>query len=78
MLSTATPLHCESETLDDASLRTERIMLGLRLREGIPAREFDPVALEGVRAKGWISVDENVRLTDVGAHYCNQVILDLL
>ena len=74
----STLLSCESEALDAAALRTERIMLGLRLREGITVDEFDSTALDQLEEKGWITTNGSVRLTDIGAHYCNQVILDLI
>jgi len=71
-------LACEEESLDDDNLRTERIMLGLRLREGIDESEFSKSSLEKVRQKRWVTNNGKVRLTDLGAHYCNQAIIDLL
>ena len=72
------PLACEAETLDEAALRTERIMLGLRLSEGVPQGYFDSAALKNLEQKGWITANGSVRLTDAGAHYCNQVTLELI
>lgn len=71
-------LACEEESLSEANLRAERIMLGLRLREGVDPTEFDEGALKGAERKGWITTNGRVRLTDAGAHYCNQVILELI
>lgn len=77
-MEASVPRTCEQETLDGAALRTERIMLGLRLREGLDAAEIDPDALARAERKGWVTSNGRVRLTDNGAHYCNQVILELL
>jgi oxygen-independent coproporphyrinogen-3 oxidase len=72
------PLACEEETLNADNLRTERIMLGIRLAEGVGANEFKPDAVENLRIKGWVQTNGSVRLTDLGAHYCNQAIVELL
>jgi coproporphyrinogen III oxidase-like Fe-S oxidoreductase len=71
-------LSCETEVLDEDNLRAERIMLGLRLGEGIETDDLDEGALDRLRRKGWVTTNGRVRLTDLGTHYCNQVVLELL
>jgi oxygen-independent coproporphyrinogen-3 oxidase len=71
-------LPCEVESLNADNLRTERIMLGLRLREGVEESEFNKSSLEKVVQNSWVTNNGKVRLTDLGAHYCNQVIVELL
>jgi hypothetical protein len=53
-------------------------MLGLRLSEGVDPNELDAGVVEKLVSKGWLSINGRVRLTDIGAHYCNQVILELI
>jgi len=71
-------LACDEETLTSDNLRAERIMLGLRLREGISPEEISKPALDKVIQKGWVTHNGRVHLTDIGAHYCNQAIIELL
>lgn len=71
-------LACESETLDDETLRLERIMLGLRLNEGISIADANPneKGLAEAIAHGWIETQNGtMRLTKKGRHYCNQAVL---
>lgn len=69
-------LACESETLNAETLRFERIMLGLRLNEGIPIADADKGGLAEATARGWIEIENGVmRLTKDGRHYCNQVVV---
>jgi oxygen-independent coproporphyrinogen-3 oxidase len=77
-VESGTELACDEERLDEAALRIERIMLGLRLAEGLDTSELDADAVDRLVQKGWLSSNGRVRLTDVGAHYCNQAILELL
>lgn len=75
------PLWCESEELDEATLRTERIMLGLRMNEG-----FDPasagVSLDSVRKlvdRGWLqSAPSGIALSPAGRHFCTEAAVELL
>jgi oxygen-independent coproporphyrinogen-3 oxidase len=71
-------LACESETLDLPTLRFERIMLGLRLNEGVDIRISKPDA-EGLRQaidRGWITTEsDRMKLTQLGKHYCNQAVV---
>ena len=69
----------ESERIDEATHQTEKIMLGLRLNKGI---DLDGVSANGVGRlleRGWIEViDETVRLTKEGRHFCSEVALELM
>ncbi|HWA81790.1 MAG TPA: radical SAM family heme chaperone HemW [Fimbriimonadaceae bacterium] len=75
------PLAFESEELDGDTLRTERIMLGLRLNEGLAAdgEAIDEKALRRVEARGWVEREGGtVRLTRAGRHFCSEVALELI
>ncbi len=70
----------ESETLTPELIRMERIMLGLRLNEGLP---FTPDLPEGplarVEQRGWVRREsDRIRLTDAGRHFCSEVALELV
>lgn len=74
-------LAFESERLGEAEMRTERIMLGLRLNEGLDpvGLELAPTALDELQNRGWL--DERLgklRLTDEGRHFCSEVALALI
>lgn len=77
-IETESTLSCDTETLTEDNLRAERVMLGLRLAEGLPTSEFAKSDLDKVVQKGWVKSNGTVALTDAGAHYCNQAILELL
>jgi oxygen-independent coproporphyrinogen-3 oxidase len=77
-VETGGDLWCDSETVDPATLRVERIMLGLRLAEGIPAEGLDRRALGRMAARRWIAQDGGrVRLTPQGRHFCTEVAAEL-
>lgn len=69
----------ESEPLDADTLRMERIMLGLRLNEGLPLLGLAPEDLQRVMRRGWVSVaDGRATLTPEGRHFCSEVALELV
>jgi oxygen-independent coproporphyrinogen-3 oxidase len=69
----------EKEVLSDSVRRTELIMLGLRLREGIPEAWPEPHGVKVCLNKGWIRVDDGcIRLTAAGRHLCSEVALALI
>lgn len=69
----------EREPLDDNTLRIERIMLGLRLAEGIPASWTDPKGLQEAVGKGWVTTaDARIRLTPEGKHFCSAATVLLI
>jgi oxygen-independent coproporphyrinogen-3 oxidase len=75
------PLPFESEVLTEATLRVERIMLGLRMNDGLETSGLDlpPVSVQKLLSRGWIEVDaERIRLTRSGRHFCSEVALELI
>lgn len=75
------PLACESEALDEATRRMERIMLGLRLNDGLPLEglALDAKALDRLASRDWIELDAHrLRLTPAGRHFCSEVALALV
>lgn len=74
-------LPFESELLDEPTRRMERIMLGLRLNEGLPVAGLDlnPKPISRVVERGWVEVSgDRIRLTDSGRHFCSEVALEVL
>ncbi|HWD40557.1 MAG TPA: radical SAM family heme chaperone HemW [Fimbriimonas sp.] len=75
------PLAFEREVLNEDTLRVERIMLGLRLNQGIgmDGLEIAPKKLAKMLTRGWLEVSENrMRLTEYGRHFCSEVVLELI
>ncbi|HRK22100.1 MAG TPA: hypothetical protein PLX06_09835, partial [Fimbriimonadaceae bacterium] len=72
---------CEVETVDEELLRTERIMLGLRLSEGLPLMGLG-IPSESVQSlfeRGWIEDrDDRLTLTPAGRHWCSEAALALI
>jgi oxygen-independent coproporphyrinogen III oxidase len=74
-----TPLAFESEVLDASMQRTEQIMLGLRLNEGIPLSWVESRAAQDVERLGWIELaNDRIRLTPDGRHFCSEVAMRLM
>jgi oxygen-independent coproporphyrinogen-3 oxidase len=72
-------LPFESEALDEATRRVERIMLGLRLNDGLSTAELEEKALGRVEGRGWIERENGtIRLTRAGRHFCSEVALELI
>ena len=74
-------LACSKEVLTTETRDIERIMLGLRLNEGISVdvTDMNPTGVDRAAKKGWIKTECNrVRLTPEGRHYCNEVIVELI
>lgn len=80
-VSEGNSLWCEQEPVDNSTLRTERIMLGIRLNKGI-SKEFlklDPGILDSLGKRGWTQDQgSRVALTAEGRHYCSEVALALV
>ncbi|MFC3849947.1 radical SAM family heme chaperone HemW [Corynebacterium hansenii] len=72
----------DSESLSDDDRHIERVMLRLRLAEGMPASELRPGELERARAQeaaGMLAIaDGRVRLTDAGRLLADAIIVDIL
>jgi oxygen-independent coproporphyrinogen III oxidase len=74
-------LAFEEELLDEGSKRTERIMLGLRLNEGLDpdGLDLDEDAVAELVDRGWLErPDGRIRLTRPGRHFCSEAALALL
>jgi oxygen-independent coproporphyrinogen-3 oxidase len=71
----------EREPLESQTLRTERIMLGLRLNSGLPMNglNLDPKSVDQLLGRRWIEVDADIiLLTREGRHFCSEVALALI
>jgi len=76
----AKPPSFESEPVDEVTLRTEAIMLGIRLTEGVdPVRLAISSEVVGKLAdRGWVEPGGYVRLTPAGRHFCTEVAVELV
>jgi oxygen-independent coproporphyrinogen-3 oxidase len=75
------PVPFESEKLTEEDRRLERIMLGLRLAEGLPVSgvEISDGGLKRCIQRGWVSSDQDrLYLTQEGKHFCSEVALELV
>lgn len=75
------PQWFEEEILGSNELRTEEIMLGLRLNQGIALDVIGTAdrGLEQLVARGWAEViGSRVALTSVGRHFCSEAALLLI
>lgn len=80
-VETGDALAFETETLTDEVLRTERIMLGLRLNDGIAVDglDLDLRALAGLRDRGWVDASASrIKLSPAGRHFHNEVAAGLI
>lgn len=72
------PIPFESETISQATHRTERIMLGLRLNHGVDM-DFELHKVRSLESRGWVVRDgSRVKLTREGRHFCSEVALELM
>jgi oxygen-independent coproporphyrinogen III oxidase len=70
-------LYFESEFLTPEIEEMERIMLGLRLKEGLRLETNQSTAK--LIQKGWLEEIENrYRLTEEGRHFCSEAALELI
>ena len=64
----------ETESLDESTLKRERMMLGIRTREGVEISDYDAKRLEPLTVLDWATIaDGRISLTPQGRHYCNDV-----
>ena len=71
----------EREDIGPDTHRIERVMLGLRLNEGIDPGELRLSAsgIEKLQARGWVETDgARLRLTRAGRHFCSEATLELI
>ncbi len=74
-------LAFESETLSESTLRVERLMLGLRLNEGLDVEglSVDTKSLDRLVNRGWVERSgQIIRLSAEGRHFCSEVALELI
>lgn len=74
------PLACEEETLDDEACNLERIMLGIRLAEGLPldAATTSDKGLRRCVDRGWLRIDAGrALLTPAGLHLASEAAAEL-
>ncbi|MBL8087258.1 MAG: radical SAM family heme chaperone HemW [Chthonomonas sp.] len=74
------PTAFEHERLTPEMERFERIMLGLRLNEGMDLRtvEIAPSALRKLSERGWVAIsDTRAVLTPEGRHFCSAACAEL-
>lgn len=74
------PLWCEKERLTEEDRKLERLMMGLRLAEGlnVDGLELDASELKRLTRLGWIEhAPPTLRLTRAGRHFCSEVALAL-
>ena len=71
-------LWCDFETLNDSTRKLERIMMGIRLREGLSTRDLDLASINRLVNRGWIDASsDHITLTSAGRHFCSEVALEL-
>ena len=73
-------MWCESERLDSATLRFERLMLGIRLNEGLERSSvsIDPQAVATLVNRGWLEErSDRLTLTANGRHFCSEIVASI-
>lgn len=71
-------LSYERESVQGQTRETERIMLGIRLSEGIALDGLPSRAVQRLVQRGWVEATDRLRLTDSGRHFCSEVALELI
>lgn len=65
---------CEEETLDEPTGMVERVMLGIRLNEGLPSDKLPKGGIAEAVQRGWATEARGrVTLTVAGRHFCSEV-----
>lgn len=78
-LEAGQPIWFDEEDVTPDMLRTERIMMGIRLNEGLGTDTLEPSSIQRLTARGWIWHEGGrVGLTPSGRHFGSQVALELL
>lgn len=81
MAERGAPVHFEEEVVGAREARLEKLMLGLRLNEGVPSNglELRESAIAEMVDRGWVRRDQDrLALTAEGRHFCSEVTLELL
>ncbi len=74
------PLWCESEILTEQIIQFEKIMMGIRLNQGLGTKgqSLDSKGIKTLLHRGWIEqTSDCIRLTPRGRHFCTDVALEL-
>jgi oxygen-independent coproporphyrinogen-3 oxidase len=73
------PLWCDAEALTPEIEGFERLMLGIRLNEGLPVTDkLKPEKRRKLEERGWIESDpRKVKLTRQGRHFASEVAVEL-
>lgn len=74
-------LWCEIDWLTPDNIRTEKIMMGLRLNSGLRTEGLglDESVLSDLEGRGWIERSSGViKLTSQGRHFCSEAALLLM
>jgi oxygen-independent coproporphyrinogen-3 oxidase len=75
-IESRSPLQFERETLTPEIQEIERIMLGLRLNDGLEWEDGPKAEL--LISRGWATFDDGrLRLTRAGRHFCSEAALEL-
>lgn len=80
-VNSGTSLPFESEILSPDTLRIERIMLGLRLNEGLDISNLGVYRknIDKLIEKNWLEeIGNRIKLTSSGRHFCSEVALELI
>lgn len=69
----------DEEVLTTQDLETERLMLGMRLSQGLPVSTLAQEKVRAVIERGWAEISQGqLRLNRMGRHVANQVVLALI
>lgn len=69
----------ETEPIDLETQRVEKLMLGLRLNEGVSTSLAPIDRIADFVQRGWLEVEgERMRLTSAGRHFHNEVVVGLM
>jgi oxygen-independent coproporphyrinogen-3 oxidase len=81
LVNSGESLWCEQEPVDPSTLRFEKIMLGIRLNQGLSVQDLklDAGIVRSLVQKGWVeTIAGRIKLTDPGRHFCSEVALALV
>lgn len=71
--------NTDRESLDASILSVERVMLGIRLNEGIAQDGLSMAGLTKVTERGWVrAMGDRIALTPLGRRFCTEATLELM
>lgn len=69
----------EREELSPDAKRLERVMLGLRLNDGLAVCGLTEKKVDDLVSRGWLwKQDDRIGLTRLGRHFCSEAVLELV